>query len=141
MFHREYYFFPAGWSKEFIYLVLLASWISCSVCDASLDVVEYFAGVSRICRLASWHGFMARGFELVYDEPPEGYASHSGMPHRSCYDFNGEAGFLFLVCKLLRIKIYSCFSEGVVMFIKVAYFMSNLGWLSFWSFKVATVVS
>lgn len=114
--HWKYYFCLAGCSKEFIYLVLLASWISCSVCDAPLDVVEYFAGVSRICRLASSCGFTARGFELVYDDPPEGYASHSSMPHRSCFDFNGEGGFLFLVCKLLRIKNYSCFSEGSIMF-------------------------
>lgn len=81
-----------------MYLILLASWISegeeWDVVEP-LDVIEYFAGVSRICRLASWNNFAARGFEMKYDKPPDGYAQHSGMQHRSCYDFNGEAGFLF----------------------------------------------
>ena len=60
-----------------------------------LDVVEFFAGVSRICRLAAWAGYHGRGYELKYDQPPNGYSRHSGTPRRSCYDFNGEAGFLF----------------------------------------------
>ena len=84
-------------AEEFVYLILLASWISEGVeweVVEPLDLIEYFAGVSRICRLATWNNYQARGFELKYDKPPYGCAQHSGMQHRSCYDFNGEAGFL-----------------------------------------------
>lgn len=77
--------------------------------DKAIDVVEFFAGVSRICRLAHWCHYESRGFEIKYDTPPEGDASHSGMPHRSSFDFNGEAGFLFFGCKwLMR---YCCFQQ------------------------------
>ena len=88
------------WTKDFIYLVLLASWISKKYPwgDKPLDLIEYFAGVSRICKLASWMGYEARGFEILYDTPPSGLAGHSKMPHRSAFDFNGEAGFLSFDC-------------------------------------------
>ena len=86
-------------SKDFVYLIMLASWVSLGLeldLGSGLDLVEYFAGVSRICRMASWRGYTSRGFEMKYDVPPSGFAKHSNMPHRSCFDFNGEAGFLYL---------------------------------------------
>lgn len=75
----------------------MASWISTDISwpEKPIQVIEYFAGVSRICKLASWYGFEARGFELNYDTPPGGTSSHSKMPCRSSYDLCGEAGFLF----------------------------------------------
>jgi len=76
----------------------MASWISHSFVwgDRPIDVIEYFAGKSRICKGASWFGYEARGFEIKYDKPPMGTSGHSKMPRRSAFDFNGEAGFVFL---------------------------------------------
>lgn len=65
-----------------------------------LQVVEYFAGCSRICKLASWMGYESRGFEIKYDTPGPGHSMHSSMPKRSAYDFCGEAGFLQFDCNL-----------------------------------------
>ena len=86
----------ADWAKDFIYLTMLASWISVDFewPENPVQVIEYFAGVSRICKLASWYGVESRGFELLFDTPPKGTSSHSNMPRRSAYDFCGEAGFL-----------------------------------------------
>lgn len=77
---------------------MLASWTSTGYDfpDTSLEVIEFFAGISRVCKLAQWRGFESRGFELNYDTPPPGLSTHSQMPHRSAFDFCGEAGFLFL---------------------------------------------
>ena len=83
--------------KDFIYLVLITSWISeeAEISSEPLKVIEYFSGSSRICRWASWSGYEARGFEIKFDVPdPDKASSHSKMPCRSAYDFNGEAGFV-----------------------------------------------
>ena len=83
-------------TKDFIYLTMLAYCISTEfgLADQPLEVIEYFAGCSRVCKLASWCGFEARGFELKYDSPRPGVSIHSNMPCRSAFDFCGEAGFL-----------------------------------------------
>ena len=87
-------------SKDFIYLVMLASWVSMGFewPDKPLEVIEYFAGCSRVCKLASWAGYESWGFEISFDPPPSGESSHSSMPRRSAYDFCGKAGFLKFGC-------------------------------------------
>ena len=50
-------------TKEFIYLTMLAFWVSSSIDwpDKPIQVIEYFAGASRICKLAAWCGYESRG--------------------------------------------------------------------------------
>ena len=89
-----------GESQDFIFLVLLASWMDCFDLpwdhQPTLDVLEYFAGVSRVAKCAMLAGYQSRAFDIEFDNPPEGESSHSNLKKRSAFDFCGEAGFMFL---------------------------------------------
>lgn len=42
-------------------------------------------------------GYNVREFDLDYDHPVDGMdSSFSGRQKRSCFDMNGEAGYVFL---------------------------------------------
>ena len=60
------------------------------------DLLEFFSGVGRIATVAHCSGYLARGYEILHDIPASGDSRHSGMPRRSAFDMNGEAGFLCL---------------------------------------------
>lgn len=86
--------------KDFVWLVLLVSWLPFDFrqfCPGHLDLVEFFSGAARISKIAHFKGYRVRAFDLDYDRPVQGMeSSFSGWQKRSCYDMNGEAGFLFL---------------------------------------------
>ncbi len=67
-------------------------------CDGhTLDLVEYFSGAARISKIAHIMGYYVRAFDLDYDHPVNGKdSSFSGRQKRSCFDMNGEAGYLSL---------------------------------------------
>lgn len=89
--------------KAFVYLVLLASWVGMVMPpldpnNEPLAFVEFFAGRARLSTLANWMGHNSRAHEILWDQPT-GMSTHSGMQRRSCFDFNGEAGFMSLATK------------------------------------------
>ena len=63
----------------------------------SVEVVEFFAGKGRIASMAHLMGYEARAADLLYDSPPTGESTHSGLPKRSCFDMCGEAGLVYLL--------------------------------------------
>lgn len=83
-------------SKEFIYLTLMASWLVKLPWDREkpYDVIEFFAGVARVSRLAQLCGYNSRAYELEFDKPPTGESRHAGRARRSAFDINGEGGFV-----------------------------------------------
>lgn len=88
-------------SEEFVLVVLLVSFLSIQEWkgggNASLDVVELFAGVGRIGKLASWMGYRSRAFDLTYTpvRNPETKFKR-GKHRRGAMDLNGNAGFVNL---------------------------------------------
>ena len=88
-------------SEDFIYLVLMASWMGDSYHmpwegHQLLDVIDYFAGAARIAKIGTIQGYTCRAYDCLYDTPPCGESTHSHLPRRSAFDFCGEAGFWFL---------------------------------------------
>jgi hypothetical protein len=85
-------------SKEFIYLTLMASWVLNLPWkrEKPFDLIELYAGVARVSRLAEACGFHASAHDLTYDAAPGGQSQHTGKSRRSAFDINGEAGFLLL---------------------------------------------
>ena len=85
-------------SKEFIYLTLMASWVLNLPWkrEKPFDLIELYAGLARVSRLAEACGFHASAHDLTYDAAPEGQSQHTGKARRSAFDINGEAGFLLL---------------------------------------------
>lgn len=64
-----------------------------------LDLIEYFAGRARICKVANYLDYEARAFDVLYHRPEPGHTStRSGKPKRSHFDLNGECGFASLDC-------------------------------------------
>ena len=61
-----------------------------------IQVLEFYSDVGRIAKVAHHDGYIARSFDINQEVPPPGESSHSGMPRRSAFDLNGEAGFLWL---------------------------------------------
>lgn len=59
------------WLKAFILIILLLSWQSFFNLEESAEyqLLEYYAGVGRIARLASNFGYKAGAFDVVYDIP------------------------------------------------------------------------
>ena len=89
-------------AKDFVYLVLLVSWMDGLEFHPPLgfDLVEFFSGHGRLCRLASLAGYESRGYDVTYEPAPHGESKHSDGKRRSCYDFLGEAGFAWLVIQI-----------------------------------------
>ena len=67
-------------------------WVS----ERPYDVLDFYAGVARVSRLATACGFNACAYDIKYDTPEPGESYHSGRAKRSCFDINGEGGFLLL---------------------------------------------
>ena len=53
------------------------------------DVLEFYAGRSRIARMARRRQYRAMAHELNFDKPPH----KNGRPANNAMDFNGSAGF------------------------------------------------
>ncbi len=66
--------------------------------DASsdLDLVEMFAGVARISKLAAWMGLKSRAYDIQFRKPKNPTKPKRGKFPRSSMDLNGSAGFAFL---------------------------------------------
>ena len=81
-------------------MVILVSFLSVPLWDQesnrNLDVVELFAGVARISRLASWAGLRARAYDITYTPVRHPQKLKRGKFRRSPMDLNGAAGFAFL---------------------------------------------
>ncbi len=61
-----------------------------------LEVVEMFAGVARIAKLASWFGLNARAYDIAYCPVRHPYRKKRNKHPRSPMDLNGSAGFVYL---------------------------------------------
>ena len=81
-------------------MVILVSFLSVPLWDQEsnrmLDVVELFAGMARISRLASWAGLRARAYAITYTPVRHPQKLKRGKFRRSPIDLNGAAGFAFL---------------------------------------------
>lgn len=63
--------------------------------SGNLHVVELFAGVGRIAKLASWLGLNARAYDIAYT-PIWKPKRKRGQLRRKPMDLNGAAGFVCL---------------------------------------------
>lgn len=63
--------------------------------NGDLHLVELFAGVGRIAKLAAWLGLNARAYDIAYT-PIWKPKKKRGKLRRSPMDLNGAAGFAFL---------------------------------------------
>jgi len=66
--------------------------------NSNLDVVEFFAGVARISRLAHWMGLRTKAYDIAYT-PVNPEEVKRGKPRRSAMDLNGSAGLASLANK------------------------------------------
>ena len=78
-------------------MILFASWFQLDEADAgglglSLDLVEFFAGCSRIARFGRRQGLRTRAHEILFDKSKRGFKKN-WTRKRSCFDLNGEAGY------------------------------------------------
>ena len=64
--------------------------------NAELDVVEMFAGVARIAKLAAWLGMKSRAYDIAYCPVRNPYRKKRNKLPRSPMDLNGSAGFVSL---------------------------------------------
>lgn len=76
------------------------------------EVIEYFAGVGRIARMAAGNGYRAAAFDVVYDDPKyyEGWPKSEKQKKitmltlnqgKSAMDLTTDAGFSFLGLHIL----------------------------------------
>lgn len=83
--------------KVLILLVLLISWMedpSWAVQD--IQVIEYFAGCSRVAQLSEYLGFKSVPYEIEFDQKSQWRAKRSSM------DLNSSAGLVLAVKLILR---------------------------------------
>ena len=73
--------------------------------NANLDVVEFFAGVARISRLAAWKGLRARAYDIEYTQLSNPEKLKRGKLRRKAMDLNGSAG----LAPLVLLNINPCF--------------------------------
>ena len=86
-----------GLCEAFLALLLMASWLRehPKFMNRHYDMIEFFAGRSRIGRLSEASGYFALAHELDLDTTESS---------SKCMDLNGSAGFMFLdilMCHLL----------------------------------------
>jgi len=62
--------------------------------NADLAVVELFAGVARIAKLASWLGLKSRAYDIAYCPVRNPHKKKRGKMPRSPMDLNGSGGFV-----------------------------------------------
>lgn len=87
-------------TEAFIVLVVLINYLNIPAWgddarSGDLHLVELFAGVGRIAKLASWLGLNARAYDIAYT-PIWKPKKKRGQLRRSPMDLNGAAGFTFL---------------------------------------------
>lgn len=74
-----------------------------------LEVLEVFAGVSRVAKFAARTGYKARAFEISFDKKyKKGFrlSKHNRLRKRSFMDINGEAGLAFLVANFQQSLVH-----------------------------------
>lgn len=81
--------------QEFVSAVLLTAWLDLPDMG-QFQVVEFFAGRARISKMCSRLGLRTGSFDITYDKAGN-WSTRNGLPKRSCFDMNSDAGFLFLV--------------------------------------------
>ena len=74
----------------------MTSWLDVVKLKSKYDMIEFFAGVGRVTRLASARMYTSAGFDLDYGAPK---LSRHGKKRKSkktasCMDINGSAGFV-----------------------------------------------
>lgn len=74
-------------AEVFVVLVLLTSFLDLWNDDPQYEVMELFAGASRITRLAKSLGLSACGHDVTFDHEK-----------KSCFNLLDNAGFVFLRC-------------------------------------------
>ncbi len=97
------------WHKAFILIILLLSWQSFFNLEESAEyqLLEYYAGIGRIARLASNFGYKAGAFDIVYDIPQvtQSWSSSAYLKGKmkkiqtgtkTAMDLTTTAGFVFL---------------------------------------------
>ena len=88
-------------SQDFITIVILVSFLTVPTWDeganTNLDVVEFFAGVARISRLAAWTGLRARAYDIEFTPLSNPEKLKRGKLRRKPMDLNGSAGLAPLV--------------------------------------------
>lgn len=62
--------------------------------NEDLAVVELFAGVARIAKLAAWLGLKSRAYDIAYCPVRNPYKKKRGKMPRSPMDLNGSAGYV-----------------------------------------------
>lgn len=90
-----------------MYVVLLTAWTNLphlGGSEESYDVIEFFAGVSRISRLAASTGLRAARVDMVFDKGFTAKPTRKTNKSRkkSCMDLNTPGGFWPLGCKSER---------------------------------------
>lgn len=87
-------------AKEFLELVVLASFLVVPEWEkgnnTDFDLVDFFSGRARLCRLASWMKLKARAFDVNYTKLRGGAEFKRGKLRRRAMDLNGAAGFVTL---------------------------------------------
>jgi len=91
-----------GCPKDFITLVLFTWWFRFGDVGSEWDIIEIFAGCSRIAKFGARVGLATRAVEIDFDSKRK--SSTSGRKRRSYMDINGEAGFALCVHLLLHGK-------------------------------------
>ena len=91
----QFAFFILFKSKEFVALVVLASFLA--VPDWTLqnvDVLDLFSGKARLSKIGRFLGYTAVAYDLSYHPVSSNRKRKRGRKPRSCMDWNGEAGFV-----------------------------------------------
>lgn len=88
---------PASAAKDFVYLILLITWMDTRkfVCKSPLNLVEIFSGKGRISKMAAWLGLEVRAVDITYCRPWRKRSKWNKRRQRSPMDLCGEAGFTF----------------------------------------------
>ena len=83
-------------SEAFIVLVILIAHLEVPHQESlqGLQVVELFAGIARIARLAQWVGLKSRACDLAFIPVRNPYKKKRGKLVRGAMDLNGSAGFV-----------------------------------------------
>ena len=96
-------------SKVYVLLVLMTTWLDGVKLSGKFDVIEYFAGVGRITRLACARKYKVAAFDLGYGAPiSSGHRNKRKSKKKSCMDIKGSAGFVYLFCRQARSRTQSC---------------------------------
>ena len=89
--------------------MLLTAWLDLPDMG-QLEVVEYFAGRARISKMCSRLGLRTGSFDITYGKAGINWSTRNGLPKRSAFDMNSDAGFLFLVLGVLIVEGLRMFS-------------------------------